>query len=82
MQLSLAGGKASGDGDSQSPTGGKGPGVFIHLIIYTSIILVQLPLAGENAPGDSNSQSSTWAQRPGHVIPFFEDEDLGRILDA
>ena len=28
VQLSLAGGKAPGDGDSQSPKGGKGPGVF------------------------------------------------------
>ena len=33
MQLSLAGGKAPGDGDSQSPTGGEGPGVFIYLFI-------------------------------------------------
>ena len=33
VQLSLAGGKAPGDGDSQSPTGGKGPGVF-KLFIY------------------------------------------------
>ena len=31
VQLSLAGGTALGDGDSQSPTGGEGPGVFIYL---------------------------------------------------
>ena len=35
MQLSLAGGKVSGDGDSQSSTGGQRPGrVYLFIYLY------------------------------------------------
>ena len=40
VQLSLAGGKAPGDGDSQSPTGGKGPGAFIYLFIIRIYVAI------------------------------------------